>query len=480
MPYATPKNCYTVDIRMGLGSMSSYVLRTTINRDHRTMSVIAQNRRQFLTTTGSAFAALVASGCVSRTAASGGTSVAFEDYGPLVPDPNGLLDLPEGFSYRLLSSLGDQMSDGGTVPDKADGMGCLDLGNGEIVLVRNHELIPTDDAGGPIAHGFGTHNGNIVPGGTTNIVLDAATLEVKREFRSLGGTIRNCSGGITPWGSWLTCEEAPTGPGQRYGDGLAVNHGWTFEVPGDADGLVPAEPLRAMGRFNHEAACVDPETGYVYQTEDRNDGVLYRFIPNTPGKLSDGGRLQAMVLEGLADTRNWDESTMAVGDMYTVSWVDLDNVEAPEDDLRLRAAAKGAALIARGEGIHMGVDDLYFCSTSGGAKKLGQIFRLVPGRGNRPDQVELFFESESKEQFDFGDNLCVSPNGHLIVCEDQYTEVVDNHLRGITPDGRAYDFGRLRIQTELAGACFSPDGKWMFVNAYAPTRTVAITGPWAS
>lgn len=480
MPYATPKNCYTVDIRMGLGSMSSYVLRITINRDYRTMSVIAQNRRQFLTTTGSAFAALVASGCVSRTAASGGTSVAFEDYGPLVPDPNGLLDLPEGFSYRLLSSLGDQMSDGGTVPDKADGMGCLDLGNGEIVLVRNHELIPTDDAGGPIAHGFGTHNGNIVPGGTTNIVLDATTLEVKREFRSLGGTIRNCSGGITPWGSWLTCEEAPTGPGQRYGDGLAVNHGWTFEVPGDADGLVPAEPLRAMGRFNHEAACVDPETGYVYQTEDRNDGVLYRFIPNTPGKLSDGGQLQAMVLEGLADTRNWEESTMAVGDMYTVSWVDLDNVEAPEDDLRLRAAAKGAALIARGEGIHMGVDDLYFCSTSGGAKKLGQIFRLVPGRGNGPDQVELFFESESKEQFDYGDNLCVSPNGHLIVCEDQYTEVVDNHLRGITPDGRAYDFGRLRIQTELAGACFSPDGKWMFVNAYAPTRTVAITGPWAS
>ena len=176
----------------------------------------------------------------------------------------------------------------------------------KFVLVRNHELVPSDDAGGEIAHGFGTHNGNIVPGGTTNIVLDAETLAVKREFRSLGGTIRNCSGGVTPWGSWLTCEEAPTGPGQRYGDGLAVNHGWTFEVPGDAEGLVEAVPLRAMGRFNHEAACVDPETGYVYQTEDRNDGVLYRFLPNTPGKLSDGGRLQAMVIEGLPDTRNWD------------------------------------------------------------------------------------------------------------------------------------------------------------------------------
>jgi len=440
----------------------------------------AHNRRQFLSATGTAFAALVASGCMARGTALASDTSGAAGYGPLVPDPAGVLDLPEGFSYRVLSSLGDAMTDGGTVPDKADGMGCLPLGNGEIVLVRNHELLPTDDTGGPIAHGFGTHNGNIVPGGTTNIVLDAETLEVKRQFRTLGGTIRNCSGGITPWGSWLTCEEAPTGPGQRYGEGLAVNHGWTFEIPGDATGLVEAVPLRAMGRFNHEAACVDPETGYVYQTEDRNEGVLYRFLPNTPGKLADGGKLQAMVIEGLSDTRNWDGAAMPLGKSYPVSWVDLDDVESPKDNLREQAAGKGAALIARGEGIHMGKDDLYFCSTSGGAARLGQVFRFVPGRGQGPDTVELFFESESKDQFDYGDNLCVSPNGHLIVCEDQYTEVVDNHLRGITPAGEAYAFARLRMQTEPAGGCFSPDGKWFFVNAYAPTRTFAITGPWAA
>ncbi|MEO1405727.1 MAG: alkaline phosphatase PhoX [Pseudomonadota bacterium] len=439
-----------------------------------------QNRRQFLTATGTAFAALIASGCVAREPFLGTTNANFSGYGPLRPDPQGLLDLPEGFSYRLISSLGDAMTDGGTVPDNADGVGCFDLGNGEIALVRNHELIPTDDTGGPIAHGYGTHNGQIVPGGTTNIVLDARTLEVKRQFRSLGGTIRNCSGGVTPWGSWLSCEEAPTGPGQRYGEGLSVNHGWVFEVPANADGLVPAVPLRAMGRFNHEAACVDPETGYVYLTEDRDEGVLYRFFPSVPGQLTAGGTLQAMVIDGVSDTRNWTGSTMQVRQMHDVSWVDLDDVEAPKDDLRQRAAAKGAALIARGEGIHMGDDDLFFCSTSGGAAELGQIFRLVPGRNAGPDQVELFFESESADQFDYGDNLCVSPNGHLIVCEDQYTEIVDNHLRGITPAGDPYALGRLTVQTELAGACFSPDGKWLFVNAYAPTRTLAITGPWAT
>ena len=438
------------------------------------------NRRNFIGATGAAFSGLLLNGCTGRSAPLTSAPSSFADYGPLVPDPAGMLDLPRGFSYRLLSSLGNAMSDGCTVPDKADGMGCFSLGNDEIVLIRNHELVPADDAGGVLAKGFGTRDGAIVPGGTTSIVLDATTLEVKREFRSLAGTIRNCSGGITPWGSWLTCEEAPTGPGQRFGEGLAENHGWVFEVPANATGLIDAVPLKAMGRFNHEAACVDPRTGIVYLSEDRDDSVLYRFVPTTPGRLGDGGLLQAMVVEGLSDTRNWTSADMAVGSRHTVRWIDCDDVGSPNDDLRSRAAAKGAAVVARGEGIHTGTDEIFVCSTNGGQRKLGQILRLVPGTGGEPDQIELFFESQSKDQFNYGDNLTVGPNGHLIVCEDQYTEVVDNHLRGITPDGRAYTLGRLRIQTELAGGCFSPDGKWFFVNAYSPTRTLAITGPWAA
>ncbi|MBA4007814.1 MAG: phosphatase [Erythrobacter sp.] len=451
-----------------------------------TQPILTPDRRCFLGATATAFAALAASGCMSRGAGSSGAKVASGDgaagYGALTPDPAGFLDLPEGFSYRVLSRLGDKMDDGGTVPDRADGMGCFDLGNGEIALVRNHELQPKHNAGGPIAKGFGKKDGAFLPGGTTTIVLDAETLAVKRQFRSLGGTIRNCSGGVTPWGSWLTCEEAPTGPGQPYGEGLEQNHGWVFEVPASARGLVDAVPLTAMGRFNHEAAAVDPATGIVYLTEDRDDSVLYRFLPKTPGKLAEGERLQAMVVEGLADTRNWTSPAMPVGKQYRVSWIDLEDVEAPKDDLRQRAAAKGAALVARGEGLHMGVkrgqSEVFACCTSGGAKELGQILKLTVGGAGQPDMLELFFESESTEQFNYGDNLAVAPNGHLIVCEDQYTAVVDNHIRGITPDGRAYNLARLHAQTELAGACFSPDGKVLFVNAYGPTATLAITGPW--
>src|SRR6187399_3761767 len=111
------------------------------------------DRRRFLRATGSAFAALAASGCLRAplAAASAGTG-----YGPLVPDPQGLIDLPQGFSYRVLSSLGEAMSDGGTVPDRADGMGCFDLGGGKWALVRNHELMPEQDNGGASGMAYDT------------------------------------------------------------------------------------------------------------------------------------------------------------------------------------------------------------------------------------------------------------------------------------------------------------------------------------
>jgi secreted PhoX family phosphatase len=192
------------------------------------------------------------------------------------------------------------------------------------------------------------------------------------------------------------------------------------------------------------------------------------------GKLAAGGRLQALAIDGLPDSRNRTATAFAPASWQKVRWIDLDNPESPADDLRKRGAQLGATLFARGEGIHMGSGELYFCCTSGGAARLGQVFRLRPAR----DQLQLFFESTSAEQFNYGDNLTVAPNGHLVVCEDQYTPVVDNHLRGIAPTGEAYKLARLRTQTELAGACFSPDGKVLFLNVFSPTATLAITGPW--
>lgn len=421
------------------------------------------------------------------------TSAVKPGYGALLPDPEALIDLPKGFSYKVISRFGDTMTDGFQVPDHADGMGCVGLDDARVALVRNHELNIYDVERGPNTENLPldfavydkTGDGIPLPGGTTSIIYNLKTGEVEKEFISLLGTLRNCAGGVTPWGSWLTCEENVT----RRGDGVGKDHGWVFEVPFTADGPIEPIPIKGLGRFNHEAIAIDPRTGIVYLTEDRDDSLFYRFIPNTPGKLQDGGKLQALAFVGHAagaDSRNWDMPTWNVGDWVETSWIDLEDTDSPiDDDLRIRGQAKGAAIFARGEGVHWGDNELYFCCTSGGRAVLGQIMRYVPStfEGTRkesdaPGQLQLFLESNDPNSFNFGDNLTVAPNGHLIVCEDQYTDGAVNHIRGVTPNGHAYDFARIRLQSESAGACFSPDGTTLFVNIFKPTGTLAITGPW--
>ncbi|MCF2949172.1 DUF839 domain-containing protein [Paraglaciecola aquimarina] len=414
-----------------------------------------------------------------------------DGFGPLVVDPKELLDLPAGFSYQVISELDNLMSDGFNVPNKADGMGCLSLDEDRVVLVRNHELTPKDLIKAqhsikhhktPLAYDH-TTDGVALPGGTSNLVYNLKTKTLEKEFLSIVGTIRNCAGGITPWNTWLTCEESVATPNKE----LTQYHGYIFEVPATATGLVEPKPLKAMGRFNHEAAAVDPHTGIVYLTEDRGDSLFYRFIPKVKGQLDQGGKLQALMVINKPgyDSRNWAAATMELQDWVDVEWIDINNPESPNDDLRKQGYEKGAALFARGEGIHWGDNELYFCCTNGGEKKLGQIMRYQPSKnegqsneGLTPGRIQLFLESVDESLYNFGDNLVVTPFGHLIVCEDQYTSVKENHLRGVTPQGEVYNFAKLNIQTEPAGACFSADGSTMFVNIYSPTKTLAITGPW--
>ncbi len=446
------------------------------------------NRRNF---TGGLTALAFAGFAQHSSLANTGKALSHKGYGPLQADPNGLLDLPEGFSYSVISEFRGAMSDGNRVPDRADGMGCFAMPDGKIALVRNHELKvghfddgPFGDVPPTLATYDHREDGKPLVGGTTTLLLDEQTLAVEREHLSLVGTIRNCAGGTTPWGSWLSCEEDMT----RAGDGVKRDHGWVFEVPAAHEGLVNPVPLKAMGRFNHEAAAVDPATGIVYLTEDRNDSLFYRFIPNVSGKLAEGGKLQAMAFASDAvdnDSRNWGTVTFKPGSWQFVRWIDVTDVESPKDDLRDRGASNGAVKFARGEGIIYGDGEFYFCCTNGGAAKEGQIMRYRPSRfegqeqeADAPALLQLFMESSDRRQFSYGDNITIAPNGHLIVCEDQYSDTVDNYLRGVTPRGEAYALGRIKVQTEPAGACFSPDGKTMFVNLYSPTKTLAISGRW--
>lgn len=414
-------------------------------------------------------------------------------HGPLLPDPARILDLPSGFSYRVISSRGERMDDGFGVPDRFDGMGAFALDANRTILVRNHELRPRNADTGPFAsappgdvRAFDRNDSGPLPGGTTTLVYNHRTGAVESQHLSLVGTIRNCAGGVTPWGSWLSCEEDVSQAGEG---GLGRDHGWVFEVPARSRGLADPVPLTGLGRFYHEAAAIDPRTGIVYLTEDRDNGLLYRFLPDVRGQLARGGRLQALAFAGDSDgrdTRNWESVNFPTGSWRRVRWIDLDHVDSPDgDDLRELGAARGAVLFARGEGMWFGDGELFFACTSGGAMKLGQVMRYRPsrfegqsGESREPGRVQNFVESTRPDMLNFGDNITVGPNGHLVVCEDQYTEVTRNHLRGVTPQGEVYPLAKLHVQTELAGACFSADGSTLFVNIYSPGRTLAISGPW--
>ena len=396
-------------------------------------------------------------------------------FGNLIPDPKGIIDLPSGWNYKVLSPVGEAMNDGFEVPNNHDGMGAFAGANGSTILVRNHELYPLQTKN-QLPNSVPQYDSSC-PGCTTTLVVDQ-NRNLKNHYLSLAGTNRNCSGGVTPWGSWLSCEEdiatpyAP--PGYGLEEALAAwgrverKHGYNFEVPITGKVVEPI-PLKAMGRFRHEAIEIDPSTGYVYQTEDRSDGCFYRFRPQENGNLTAGGTLEALKIKNQAsiDTGINFPLTKPV----EIEWVSLTDVDPKHDTLRYEAQSKGAAVFRRGEGMCQAEDgQIYFTCTSGGKAEVGQIFRYDPVKEN----IELFLESSGTEELDYPDNLTLAPFGDLVICEDGRGE---QRLQGITPEGEVYTLARNALNnSEFAGVCFAPDNQTMFVNIYRPGITLAIWG----
>ena len=143
----------------------------------------------------------------------------------------------------------------------------------------------------------------------------------------------------------------------------------------------------------------DPKSGSVYQTEDQHNGMIYRFLPNDKTDLKKGGKLQGLAfINGVQDTRNWKDQIIKKNQSYQIKWIDIDNVESPNDNLRYQGYEKGCARFARPEGLWEHNGEVFYTCTSGGKKELGQIWKYIPspyeGTSNEseaPGKLELFF-----------------------------------------------------------------------------------------
>jgi secreted PhoX family phosphatase len=417
-----------------------------------------------------------AAGAATPGRATGGlVAQAGAGYGALAPVKDQatgleLLMLPRGFEYFSYGWTGDPMSDGGPAPSNHDGMAAFLGDDGKVRLVRNHERGGTS---GAFATGM-TYD-PMAEGGTTTLVFDPEAGQFLESRPSVAGTIRNCAGGPTPWGSWLTCEETTNINGE-------FRHGYVFEVPSEGTGS--GTPLKAMGRFSHEAASVDPATRIVYLTEDATPSGFYRFLPASPGNLDAGGTLQMLQI-GAATVQTYGDA--APKDYGTVSWVTIPNPDPgpfPEPSVVSQGIAGGGAQFERLEGTWYGDGKIYFVATSGGPQR-GQVFEYDP----QTDRLRLIFSSPGNDVLDSPDNITFSPRGGMVLCEDGSGR---EYLHGLTLDGQIFRFAENNIVlngergfvgdfsgSEWAGATFEPkNGNWLFVNIQSPGITFAITGPW--
>ncbi|MCF1598281.1 alkaline phosphatase PhoX [Streptomyces muensis] len=422
-------------------------------------------------------------------------------YGPLIPDPKGILALPAGFKYRVITYSGKtKLESGEFTPSNHDGTAAFDGPRGTTLLVNNHELKgPRANWKYPVPLTEGLVYDPAASGGCT-------VVEVRRdgqvaEWVGIAGTSTNCAGGRTPWGTWLTCEENSDRAGSN---GMTKDHGYVFEVdPSDRRANRDPKPLKFFGRYDHEAVVIDPRRGHAYLTEDAAgpNGLLFRWTP--PKGFEYGhGRFRTLPDDAgvLQAPRCFDSGGKFVDDLsratktgtvYGVDWVDVPDRDARTTPVRKQFADGEITRARKLEGMWWGDGGTYIVSSyareeSPGAAHDGQVWFYDPKRRTLTLKVLLGVNPDPSEDgaLDGPDNITVSPYGGLVIAEDG--EGVQ-HLFGATDSGRTYPIARneLNIGTEdepeyseFAGVTFSCDGRTLYASIQTPGIMVAITGPW--
>ncbi|MEP9384510.1 alkaline phosphatase PhoX [Nocardioides cheoyonin] len=433
---------------------------------------------------------------------------------PLVDDPDGILALPEGFSYAIVTSAGETTLDTGEpTPSNHDGTAVVAAKRGRYTLIQNHELGAGSALGVPHRDGTVYDPGAVDAGGCTVITTDASGRNLG-EFVGISGTSTNCAGGPTPWGTWLTCEETETKAGESWsGNGksgtYALDHGYVFEV--FADGRKLPKPIKAFGRYAHEALAIDPDLRHVYLSEDASgpNGLFYRWEAPRGVRLGagiadrlapDAGTLAAMAIvmpDGsiLPDVAYLTSTQM--GRPFPVTWVPVPDRDAQTTSVRKQFTDGQVTRGKKFEGVYGTDKGVYVVNSYAYSKGSDYPDDAVPHDGmvwfyNYEEQtiqmVTYFPHNDTVWEdvpepvkyddlvFDGPDNVTVTPWGSLVLAEDGEGA---SHVLSSFPNGPTYAIARnMYNNSEFTGPTFSEDGKVLFVNIQTPGFTLAITGPW--
>jgi hypothetical protein len=386
-------------------------------------------RRSFLRSTVGIFAPLSVGSFLGSSYGSTSTTGRISNIGPLSPpDQNGLM-LPRGFTSRIIARSGIAPHAGSPYLWHAapDGGATFPTMEGGWIYVSNSELSRNR-------------------GGVGAIRFDALG-KVIQAYPILENTNGNCAGGATPWDTWLSCEE--------------VENGIVWEC--DPHGLSPAIPLLALGTFAHEAVTVDTQTNHLYLTEDKPDGLFYRFVPaslNSQGfpDLS-AGSLEAAVVD-------WSTSK--------VKWVKIPIPDASDRPTRYQLSS--STKFNGGEGIVF-----YGGVVSFATKGDNRIWSY----DTRTDRIFVIYDASTHPTpiLTGVDNITLSKSGELIVGEDGG----NMQIVAITKSRQLIPLVQLvgHDSSEVTGPAFSPDGRRLYFSSQRGTRgtskggmTFEVLGPF--